>query len=222
MELLAELLPQEDGTWNPPAYLSVPISGCERDRVPAAAGRARRAPVPVRGGAAGAADPTTAAATAAGGRRAGRGQPTAPTAAAATATTAAGTGTATAAAAWTAGTMMMRDTALAATSVQGGPTEFHPGRPNEGRILLGRPVVHIAMPMGFVHVTRYYLLALPDPRFPLKPSHTYLVFSISSIFVCNARSISRVFSGAFLPEKYPYGTVLNWFYHTVYAPAPAP
>ena len=114
-------------------YLSVHprISGCYR--VPEAAGRARRAPVPVRGGAAGAAYPAAAAPATASGRRAGRGQPTAAAAAAtaAAATTAAGTATTAAAAngtgpAWTAGTMM-RDTALATTSLQGGPTEFHPG-----------------------------------------------------------------------------------------------
>ena len=85
------------------------ISGCERDHVPEAAvgrsGRARGTPVPVRGGAAGAADPAATAA-AASGRRAGRGQPTAPTAAAATAAAT------TTAAARTAGTMMIqRDTA---------------------------------------------------------------------------------------------------------------
>ena len=87
------------------------ISGRERDRVPegAAGGRARGAPVPVRGGAAGAADPAAAAATAASGRRAGHtGQLTTPTAA----TTAAAAATAATAArtARTAGTMIQRDT----------------------------------------------------------------------------------------------------------------
>ena len=83
------------------------ISGCERDHVPEAAGRARGSagPVPLRGGAAGAADPAATAAATAGGRRAGHpGEPAAPTAAATTTTT-----TATAAgAARTAGTMMIR------------------------------------------------------------------------------------------------------------------